>query len=450
MFLMGRHPKPSCEFKEQIDSGEILDCDKIADWHNVPLCHDHKCTHRECENQIVQSGYRLCTEHVCCYDGCVEPRIQRDNAEPKSESFCEDHACFQCILLGIAPAAEALDEAPRNVCENHQLCSVLGCQELAVKEGDYCEQHGSTKCKFKGCHEWAIARGLPYCQGHEREMEWLNATSELFPKSGLIRDAPSTDRTSRRQCKGKNKKKKPCKSTAMSGSDFCEAHSPKDGFGFKAMQTTREKELVRPDEVEDDTDIPKQNKNMTGTDVDKIDNDEELLDDDEEEYGPPPDLDVVDLEWHDDADEMNEGDGMQHIREIFDVESGEESNDEFEDCIESEGDQFHECHSRSEDIGTSLKDPRDWSWALSLDDRWAACQAFLNDQYDQLLQVQELVKHELPLARKRAHEAESRAKARVFENKTVIGGTIVGCIARLDLIRATRPFAVSNHRGYKC
>jgi AAA domain len=36
------------------------------------------------------------------------------------------------------------------------------------------------------------------------------------------------------------------------------------------------------------------------------------------------------------------------------------------------------------------------------------------------------------------------AKARVYENKTIVGGTIVGCTSRLESIRATRPFAVVN------
>lgn len=52
------------------------------------------------------------------------------------------------------------------------------------------------------------------------------------------------------------------------------------------------------------------------------------------------------------------------------------------------------------------------------------------------------VKEALKVARREHHRAKTRAKSRVYENKTVIGGTMVGCIARLDSIRATRPFAV--------
>ena len=146
---------------------------------------------------------------------------------------------------------------------------------------------------------------------------------------------------------------------------------------------------------------------------------------------------------------------MQHLREIFEIEGGDEENDE---------DGFHDalcvlpevyCEERSiaaaDDIriniskktnGTHLKDPTDWSWSLSLDDRWAACQAFMHDQCSELSHVMGMVKKDLPQARKSLRDAESRSRARVFENKTVIGGTIVGCITRLESIRATRPFAV--------
>jgi superfamily I DNA and/or RNA helicase len=48
----------------------------------------------------------------------------------------------------------------------------------------------------------------------------------------------------------------------------------------------------------------------------------------------------------------------------------------------------------------------------------------------------------MAVARRDFHQARIRAKAKAYENKSVIGGTIVGCISRLDSIRRTRPFAV--------
>jgi hypothetical protein len=435
MFLMGERIKPVCTFKEQDESGETIECDQLAESHDVALCRDHRCEMDRCNNEI-KPGYALCIEHVCGVDECAQPRIH------PNELFCVDHVCFQCVLLGKRPASEALDEPPRNVCEQHQLCSVLDCQELAVTGEDYCAQHRSTKCKFENCNEWAIARGLPFCRHHEKEMEKLR-TKSLSVTTRIISNETGSDKSSRRQCMGKNKKRKPCKSNVMSGSDFCEAHAPKEGVGFKAEQKAREQQsnILRKDEKNYDESIGNECIETATVDSAKA----ELAT--EEEYGPPPDLDNLDLEVFDNSDELIEGDGALHIREIFDIESGDEEEseqDEFQECMELEEDKFHECRSAADDdIGRTLSDPREWIWSLSLDNRWAACQAFLYEQCEQLDRIQGQVKQDLPLARKRFHEAETRAKARVFENKTVIGGTIVGCIARLEQIRATRPFAVS-------
>jgi hypothetical protein len=242
----------------------------------------------------------------------------------------------------------------------------------------------------------------------------------------------------------------------MAGSDFCDAHAPKDS-GFKAQQRSHEDELKLLESDQTKLSEPKvaeaKEENIIQQDATNLgtEKETETVHDDfvEVQYGPPPDLDDVDFGRYDNTDEVIEGEGTQHIREIFDIESGDEEENEedsFQECNEEEEELFHECQNTpiTSGIGALLTDPKDWNWSLSLDDRWAACQAFMHTQYEELQSIQDLVKRQLPVARKRMHEAESRAKARVFENKTVIGGTIVGCIARLEQIRATRPFAVSS------
>jgi hypothetical protein len=443
MFLMGERPKPSCVYQEYDESGQATCCGEIAEFDDIPLCRDHRCQHGQCENEVAKPGTKYCISHVCRSDGCDQHVCMHDSNAAK-ELFCHDHACFQCILLGKTPALEALDEPPRNTCENHLLCSVLDCQDLAVMDEDYCSAHKSTKCKADGCSEWAIARGLPFCRYHEREMEKLkNASNARTTTQAGIKSNDS--RVSLRQCMSNNKKGKPCKSPPMPGCDFCEAHAPKDGTGFKAQQKQQEESTKS---IEAETNIDSEKEIVFNTELlpdNKASETHENIGD--EEYGLPPDLDNLDLTRYD-ADEVNEGDGTQHIREIFDVESGDDDSsetssdeDEFKECIEEDEAHVYECQSVDVE---RFQDPKDWSWTLSLNERWAACQAFLYHQCDMLLRVQDLVKRELPLARKRMHDAESRAKARVFENKTVIGGTIVGCIARLEEIRATRPFVVST------
>jgi len=49
--------------------------------------------------------------------------------------------------------------------------------------------------------------------------------------------------------------------------------------------------------------------------------------------------------------------------------------------------------------------------------------------------LDEKLKDELNVARREHHEAKIRANTKVYENKTIIGGTIVGCITRLEAIR---------------
>ena len=47
----------------------------------------------------------------------------------------------------------------------------------------------------------------------------------------------------------------------------------------------------------------------------------------------------------------------------------------------------------------------------------------------------EKLKKQLDVARREHHEAKIRANTKVYENKAIIGGTIVGCIQRLEAIR---------------
>ena len=79
---------------------------------------------------------------------------------------------------------------------------------------------------------------------------------------------------------------------------------------------------------------------------------------------------------------------------------------------------------------------------MSLEERWEACERLMTRQRDLLLELLDKIKQEIYYKRRKLHEAEVRASARVYENKSVIGGTIVGCISRLEAIRSTNPFAI--------
>ncbi|KAL7555185.1 hypothetical protein ACHAWF_018834, partial [Thalassiosira exigua] len=510
MFLLGQHPKPACSYREVDEVGDTtFRCEQIADWQDTALCRRHRCVlptgsdGGRCPNEIHHSKKgMLCAEHMCHADDCDQARIRIGQeiedrpgvSKPVMEKFCLSHSCFQCVKMGISPAMEALDEPPRNVCEVHPLCSVIDCLKLAENGEDYCGAHLWKPCQFidkngQQCRSMAISSELPCCRRHVES--WLNQKTTVevddAPLANMVDSstyptlaAALKMNSSSRNCKGLNRKKKPCKALAMVGSDYCEAHSAKDD-GFKAQQTERAAEFQRLEEERaskknneelptEPNDTSKGGENSAGStgSNENLDSDNSSHNSSSEDsaYGPPPDLDNVDRARSDNIDEMDEGDGAAHIREIFEIESGDDEedsgfDDEFQDAVDhlegtianSQSMPFHESAlGKMQAPKPPVKDPKDWSWKLSLDERWSACQAFMLVQCEELVQIQSVVKAELPQSRKRLREAESRARARVFENKTVIGGTIVGCITRLEAIRATRPtrpFAVIVRRPAK-
>lgn len=402
---------------------------------------------------------------MCQSDGCDQPRI-RIGEEMEDEfgrrlvleHHCISHSCFVCVNSNISPAREAWDEPPRNVCEEHALCSVWDCFDLAVKGADNCKLHTWKQCEYHSiggeqCDKWAISSDMPCCYAHVNG--WLKQKDHESRRSVTIEEADTVNldhaaalrmNNGQQKCKGTNRKGKPCGALAMIQSNFCEAHAPKDA-GFKAKQAEREADIQRLEEEKIAAAVAaEQNETEESSARDPMEvfetahTDNKIKDDDDDDaasYGPPPDLDNVDMEGY--LDEAVEGDGMQHIRDVFEIDSGDEGSDDDEDDEE-----FLDAldHIKEEIMNPPVKDPQDWSWSLSLDDRWAACQAFMNHQAGELTQIMNTVKTKLPHARKSLREAESRSRTKVFEDKTVIGGTIVGCITRLEAIRATRPFAI--------
>ena len=143
---------------------------------------------------------------------------------------------------------------------------------------------------------------------------------------------------------------------------------------------------------------------------------------------------------YDNPDEVEEADNIQHLREVYDFEGISE------DDSSSEAGQAEEEVPISAEMDDPnlpyLLDSKHWTWELTPEQRWAACESLMARQRDLLLQLIDKIKYQTYFKRKRLHEAEVRASARVYENKSVIGGTIVGCISRLEAIRSTNPFAI--------
>jgi hypothetical protein len=114
----------------------------------------------------------LCKDHMCLKsDGCDQPRIGIDMEINGTvlEKYCKPHSCFVCINMHMSPASEALDDLPCNVCEEHQLCSVMDC--LQIKGTDYCSVHTWGKCEHHGkwgeqCSCMAVSSDMPCCNHH--------------------------------------------------------------------------------------------------------------------------------------------------------------------------------------------------------------------------------------------------------------------------------------------
>ena len=191
----------------------------------------------------------------------------------------------------------------------------------------------------------------------------------------------------------------------------------------------------------------------TGFDTPKS-NRSEASDDDmwAPEMGCPPDLNF-DQCGYDNIDEVEEAEGLQHLWEVFDVDEGPVADNKSDNGLEDldvlvppQGGDSDSGHTKTANTGQADNelpaDPAEWTWEMPLEDRWGACQEVMHHQIDLLQKVPETVKQHLPIRRKQLQEATVRANAKVYENKTVSGGTVVGCIARLEAIRATQPFAV--------
>lgn len=140
----------------------------------------------------------------------------------------------------------------------------------------------------------------------------------------------------------------------------------------------------------------------------------------------------------DEFEEEYEGENLAHLREVFEIHESEDEDLLIED---------EESVNEDKVISLSLDplcncEPKDWSWDWTEDDRWEACQSLMSLLSEQLKKLNDTVKSAISIARDDYKESLVRAKTKMYEDKSIIGGTMVGCITRLDAIRATKPFAI--------
>ena len=300
------------------------------------------------------------------------------------------------------------------------------------------------------CPKYAASRGISYCNDHKPK-----------PKP-VIESKDFTART----CKAlTSKKKNPCKTKPMDGFEYCKDHAekykatpvksqknPENAWDMVIDETSTSEPVEQEanfhqtnvfpskDELQEENDFFKKQEEVLvlekKEEIKEVDSENAEESEIAESEEPLPD--EADFKPGDE-DYYSEDDQMQHCRDVHVIEDREveEKSDE-EDIPTTAPDELSDSVARGNvEIPVSK-----WTWEMSLEERWT--QAKLQEQkYKSLLsKLNDKRNTEIEIAREEYHKAKVRAKSEVYEKKEVIGGTIVGCIGRLESIRKTKPFAI--------
>ena len=447
-------------------------CDQLSLSPDPALCDQHRCEFLSIDQTRCstkrEDDQTFCTGHSCQAEDCGFSRM------PGGHRYCSIHACKKCISLGLE-AEIATDDPPKNVCEKHPMCILPSCLEFSPQNEAYCSSHGRvTACtalnkKGKPCKGRAISRAILFCKDH-LHLHRTAVLEELEKKESLDKNYPEEKKetpTLSKNCVATTRKGKPCKGVVLPGSKYCYDHSPPEAIMTKmaeqgldskrrgsAVDAQKEKGLDTPDteeglvggqNFEKESVTAESTGLLTPTIIAH-----KMIEDDEggDDTASATSEKFIDAkefvcEGIDEGDsvEDEEGDNLQHLRDVFEVEDGQEDPANTDD--EADEENALDILVAEFEISTEAKkNPNDWSWEMSLDERWNSCHALMGELEELLLVANAQTRRAINVARKDLRKAEMQAKARVYENRSVIGGTMVGCIHRLEAIKTTRPFAV--------
>eukprot|EP01088_Endostelium_zonatum_P017523 TRINITY_DN51_c4_g1_i2.p1 TRINITY_DN51_c4_g1~~TRINITY_DN51_c4_g1_i2.p1 ORF type:complete len:2678 (+),score=278.13 TRINITY_DN51_c4_g1_i2:23-8035(+) len=442
-FMNGNHPLPQCKFT--FNDGQ---CTELSDYTFHNYCSKHLCTFNEkdpktrCENPRVPTKL-FCVNHACGAEDCDLQSL------PSPQRFCANHICFKCLERKLVSKI-AQSNPPRNTCEDHPLCCQMSCRELAVT-GNYCNEHtvsqfckGITRKKKKPCRSKAISNSVPYCLVHKEQAP--------KPKANVDRTKESESRTDK--CAATTNKGNPCKQVALPDMLYCNDHLQKWNQTAHQNPTPNENEPPNQNEKTNQTSAGKTEVDTNRRKHDKEDQDEVKLsgkkDRDDKESGSVNGAkdkenvedeesdgdEVVDEPTQDNYDEVDYEDlpeSLQHKDEVL----GKDDDFEVEELVGAQ-----EIGEEVEEDGTQFIPPSEWTWDMDLVSRWDAIHSIIPKEKNLCLTMWEELTRISKSSYKKYKEARVKANAVVYERKKVIGGTIVGCIKRLDAIRATSPFAI--------
>jgi hypothetical protein len=408
-WMTGRKPKPSCVTEE---------CDNDCDF-GQKYCDDCRCSF--CEKQHLLNR-KLCEDHYCSFPGCDMARIPIG-----SQQFCTSHSCFICLQISTeTPAGVTEDYIPRNVCVNHELCCATVnmtsgemCLNLAMESTSYCEVHNIKVCKGitkrgNSCKSRRlISQSIPFCQDHR---------DQYVP----IPEAPKDQSL---HCHVAN-----CKSNALKGLQYCSIHL---NNRFKPFQNAAESENIEIAQLFDaNLDDMSADESISAFSIIETapnSTQEKLLSDSESDFHP---VDVrVSLEDLEEM-ELGESDYLIHVKEVYEVPAAEEKDDLLEEDVDFVPNQ------QVPPINARFTPLDKFKWTMSMDEVWQVIDEFC--QLDDIIirALDSKVVDSLLEAREQFKYAMLQAESQIYEDKEIIAGTIVGCITRLEAIRATNPFAI--------
>lgn len=145
----------------------------------------------------------------------------------------------------------------------------------------------------------------------------------------------------------------------------------------------------------------------------------------------------------DNIDEVNEPEHLQHLRDVYTVdEVDEEEEILYQDAL---SDEEQEEQVKQEDGAVPQQiwmSPACWNWDMDLNVRWRLIQELVEIDCKIITLMKPVLTTKTYNAKRAYTDAKVRANSQMYNGVEVISGTMVGCITRLDAIRATKPFAI--------
>lgn len=258
---------------------------------------------------------------------------------------------------------------------------------------------------------------------------------------------------SKQKCHARNSKGKPCGGHAIPTYSYCKDHIAK--YASTQIKIEEPVELPSPHVQSSDASTspiapppPALSTTHVSTSADTVENEEvdsdksasssdsELSDSELSDVGEDDDTRPTD-----NIDEVNEPEHLQHLRDVYTVdEVDEEEEILYQDALSDEEEPIkQEDGAVSQQIWTS---PVCWNWEMNLDERWKLIQELVEIDCKIIALMKPVLIAKTYNAKRAYTEAKVRANSQMYNGVEVISGTMVGCITRLDAIRATKPFAI--------